>query len=162
MGLLDKLKSVRRIISGSGAEVTVEVGKALVGERAPVVVRAKVGESELKISAVYLLVRGCEEVLVEAEAMRQRITQMEAEMHPEATLDDEVFMEETFSIRVDIAGEQQLAANGEYEWTGELEIPGDALPSYLGRRCAHIWRIQAGLDAFGNDPDSGWVEFTVE
>ena len=66
----------------------------------------------------------------------------------------------TFYDKVPVAEAQALEAGGKYQWDVEIALPGDGTPSLENDEERHEWRMFAGLDRAGNDPDSGWV--TVE
>ena len=57
---------------------------------------------------------------------------------------------------IEVSGEQTLKAGEEYDWETTVTLPENALPSFIGITARHEWKILAGLDASGNDPDSGW------
>ena len=40
---------------------------------------------------------------------------------------------------------------------GTVQLPPTAQPSFQGRYTEHKWEIRGRLEAFGNDPDSGWL-----
>ena len=43
---------------------------------------------------------------------------------------------------------------------GSFQLPGDAKPTYNGA-VSHDWSIRGRLEAFGNDPDSGFQSMRV-
>jgi len=65
---------------------------------------------------------------------------------------------ETLDIEIRVAGRQELEPNQSYEWEVEVELPENAQPIFYGNYCTHTYMAFAGLDCFGNDPDSGWLE----
>jgi len=69
--------------------------------------------------------------------------------------------EQTNEERIDQADERTLKPGERAEWTLRVILPADAKPSSYEEHRRHAWHIQAGLDAVGNDPDSGWIEFKV-
>ncbi len=150
MGFFDKLKSAANAITGGSATVGLECEQVTPGMPARVWVRAT-AESGLKIDGVYLLVRAREHARVRDTDYEQGRTRTET---INAT-------KQTFKTRVDLAGPQELPPGQEQTWEGEFTIPADANPTLHGQMIKHIWQIQAGLDAFGNDPDSGWQEIQV-
>ncbi len=149
MGFFDKLKAMKNAVTGGAAKVEVETGDgAELGEPFAVKVRAT-AKADLNISSVYVIVRAVEQVTVPDE--RGRIPD---EIHGEY---------ETFEDRVEVTGAQELKAGEQYEWECEITLSDDDCnPTFDGEICQHIWQIQAGLDAKGNDPDSGWVHFVIE
>ncbi len=44
---------------------------------------------------------------------------------------------------------------------GSSPSRADARPTFLGLNSGHTWRIMAGLEVKGNDPDSGWSTITM-
>ena len=162
MGFFDKIKSVGRMITGGGATVHLEVGEATLGEPIPVRVKALIADSDLKIDAVYIRIRGEEIVKVDEKDLVSSIRSKIQDFAADGRLDDVIFREETYSTRVNISGPEVLNMEDTIEWEGEIELPAGALPSYTGRRCEHRWQIFAGLDAPGNDPDSGWIDLQIK
>lgn len=166
MGFFDKLKSAANFVTGGGAKVSVDVIGATTQGPFDVCVRVTEVTANMNIDAVYVLVRSTEEVDVDGDKVARELQENSKSTNPadpvQATrvgrLTDE---EQTSYQRVTIAGAQALVAGQTYEWTGQVTLPSDALPTYRGRSARHTWYIQAGLDKTGNDPDSGWVDFRV-
>lgn len=151
MGFLDKLKSAKNALTGGAAKVYVEVGEVVRGQPTPVVVRA-VAQSDGNVNAVYLLIRAQEEARVEDVDVSR-----DGQVHREA-----VFGRfPTYDTRVELAGAGTLTAGEEIVFEGEIVLPEHLLPTLQGQLIRHSWSLQAGLDMFGNDPDSGWIEFHV-
>ena len=117
-----------------------------------------IADADLKIDAVYVKIRGEEIVEIDGSDIRSKLQDIAAD----GRLDNVVFRDETYETRVNVSGPATLEAESEHEWEGTLELPPGALPSFSGRRCRHRWRVFAGLDAAGNDPDSGWVDVQVK
>jgi hypothetical protein len=40
-------------------------------------------------------------------------------------------------------------------------VPNEARPSFYGKLCRHVWQIRGRIEAFGNDPDTGWIDTRV-
>ncbi len=165
MGLFDKLKSFANSITGGGAQVTVQAVEPLMGKPFPVVVRAVVSSVDLKIAGVYVMVESEEEIKIER---RRVFSELKSELD-EATvkkLESETghfkMSETTSQTKAVIAGAQELKANQSYEWKGEITLPAGVLPTFIGKNARHVWRVKGGLDAVGNDPDSGWIEIQIK
>lgn len=151
MGFLDKLKGLKNAVTGGAADVFAEVGEARPGGVVPVRVRAA-AKADIKAKSVYVLVSATEEATVpNVEVARNGGVHREA-VHGE---------HQTFDVRVDLAGPQTLQNGQEYSWEGSFQLPPNVSPSFYGQTIKHAWYVQAGLDTFGNDPDSGWIEFRV-
>ena len=151
MGFFDKIKSAVSAVTGGAAKVYIEVGQAQRGFSAPVKVRA-VAEGDLKVDSVYVLVRAMEHAEVMDTDMKATGGIKRERVRGKHT---------SYEHRAQLAGATTLEAGREYTWEGQIEIPGHVAPSFKGSIIRHVWEVQAGLDAFGNDPDSGWQEVQV-
>ena len=157
MSLLSKLKSMKNLVTGGGAQVHLEfLDEPTRDEPFRVKVTAHIEDADIKIGKVYLQLRGLESV----QAMD---TDVERDEDGNMEVDREVVSksETTYDRVINVAGPEELEANGQYEWEAEVQLPPNALPTYIGRNARHEWALFAGLDKSGNDPDSGWVEFDV-
>jgi hypothetical protein len=169
MGFLDKLKQVGHAITGGAAEVTVAVPDDItLGTPFQATITAVVDDQELDIRGAYVLVRADAEVQIDPSniAMSKRdMADLSTDGWEETELEDptrqEYGSEQTVDLRIDVEDERTLAAGSRHEWTLTVTLPADANTSSYEENSRHVWHIQAGLDALGNDPDSGWVEFTV-
>jgi hypothetical protein len=148
MGFLDKLKSVKNMVTGGGAKVTVQLGQVQLGVPIPVIVRAQIEGGAISPSKVYVAVRA-----VETTKLQHRTD--------EGKREDVEDTETTFSQEFPITGPLQLAPNSMHEWQGQIVLPTSVQPTYHGRHAKHEWSVLAALDVTGNDPDSGWIEFHV-
>jgi hypothetical protein len=153
MGFFDKVKSMKNALTGGAAKVYVDTETPVMGQPFKVTVRAQSQGAEVKFDRVYLNVRGQEEVSVpdvdvvydeDGDANRKTET-----VHASCT---------TFEQEMTVTSGGSIDANGSEEWTIEVTIPENAQPQYQGRYTRHYYEVYAGLDCFGNDPDSGWVQ----
>ncbi len=148
MGFFGKLKNA---VTGGIASVRLELPEARRGE--PLLVRVlATAKSEGEIKAVYVKVRATERAEVRDTDFN------EGEIEREIVRGYRT----SYEHKVEIAGGEQLEEGQEYSWEGEIQLPADVGPTFRGRMIEHRWEIQAGLDAFGNDPDSGWIDVEVE
>ena len=156
MGFFDKVKAIKNTITGGAAKVYVACDPIAFGEPFEVVITANVKDADLKIDRVYLEVEGCESICV-------RDTDIEYDEDGDLEVDAENVYRNvtTFESEITVEGARQLDANESFEWTVSVELPEDALPIYRGPNCTHTYQVRAGLDCFGNDPDSGWVELEL-
>lgn len=170
MGLFNKIKAAGRALTGGAAEVHVDLPDDIsLGAPFTVTVRANIDDQALKIDGVYLLVRAVEQLEIDREQFEVRSDRMEVldddwgNEVPDSSEGPNNYRgeEETCDLRIAVAGAAELEANQTYTWETEVRLPAGSLPTYIGRSARHVWMIQAGLDAFGNDPDSGWIEFQV-
>jgi len=143
MALFSKLKQAVQSVTGGGAKVFLTiVTPPSRQEPFHVQVKALVADSDIKPARVYVAVEGVETANVSAS-----IDNRQQNVTGTAT---------TFQSDFNIAGAQDLKAKQEYTWEGDVQLPANVLPTYRGRNAQHEWRIKAGLDLPGNDPDSGW------
>ena len=142
-------KNLVNKISGGAACVFLEFDDPALGEAFQGKITATGSDSDLKIAKVYLKVRSIEKVVVR---------DYDIEMDGSSRVEDVHGQEIMFNDEFVISDAQTLKANQTYEWTTNLTLPDDALPTYLGKNAWHEWEFFAGLDAPGNDPDSGWIK----
>ena len=153
MGMFDKLKNA---VTGGAANVYVDVGEATRGEPFEVTVRAQAQNSDVKYDRVYLYVRGIEYVEVpDADLVRDN----DGDVHRQHELVRASGT--TWEYETNVAAAGVLGANQTEEWTVQVEIPATATPEYSGRFTDHSYKVFAGMDCFGNDPDSDWIRITV-
>jgi hypothetical protein len=141
-------------ITGGGAKLSLVADNPKLNENFKVEIKAIVADADLKIDKVYLYLKGVERTQV-------RNVDFPASGSSSAQKRDVHGEEETARTEFVVANAQTLNANQEYTWTYEVRLPSGALPTYNGRNAWHEWFLLAGLDAPGNDPDSGWIKIDV-
>lgn len=156
MGLFDKIKSLANAVTGGAAKVTVTAIDARFNAPFEVVVRAQSQGGEVKYNRVYLKIEGVEEVeLPEAEIEQPEGDEEKQKHQPvraSATL---------LALDFTVAGNGVIKENATEEWKLKVELPKNSAPEYSGTHAKHYYRIFAGLDCVGNDPDSGWVRLNL-
>lgn len=152
MGFWDKVKSVGNMITGNSAKVYLEFVEPTLEGPFKVIVRAQVSDADININNVYLRIRSEEYVCApDVDLVR------EADGDIERYHENVEHTETTYETEMIIGGAEELEGNQEYTWEAEIELPPNAMPTYLGRNAKHEWFFYAGLDMRGNDPDSNWV-----
>lgn len=157
MGFLDKVKSITRAVTGGAADVTLEVGPVTMGVPFEVAIRAQAKSENVKYERVYLQIQGTEKVelstsdIMAGDLGSERLTGVRRIRARKKTLE----------LETEAAPGGELAANMSQAWTVQGEIPKTAPPPFSGKLTRHLYRVRAGLDCFGNDPDSGWVDLEV-
>ena len=156
MGLFDKLKAVKNVITGGAAKVYVDCDNFSLNEPFRVTVRALIDDAPVKMSRAYLYIKGEEQIEVpdtdvvfDEEGGPQRRTETVYASH------------ETLRLDITVADGEELQPHQAYKWEVEVELPSSAPQIYRGCYCQHVYSMYAGLDCFGNDPDSGWVELNA-
>ena len=153
MGFLDKVKAMKNAVTGGAAKVYLDAEELSFEQPFKITNRAQTADAPVKISRAYVQVRGYEEIQVpdvdviyDNDGDAQRRVENVSASH------------KTLDLEITIAEGQELEANKSYEWETEIQLPSSAQAVYNGRFCRHTYKAFAGLDCFGNDPDSGWVD----
>lgn len=149
MSLFSKMKN---FVTGGGAEVAVAAIEPILGAPFQVNIHAKIHDADIEIKCVYLKVVSLESVVIKdveiARIIDEKMETVRKDIEKTTTVHDQ---------KIKVSGEQVLKANKEYDWVTTVTLPENALPSFIGITAKHEWKIMAGLDAPGNNPDSGWV-----
>ena len=152
MGFLSKLKSS---LTGSWADVTLDVAPAQRGETAAVTVDVAVKSETIRIKRVYVQFRCTEAVKI----LNHQTGKRDAE--GQTIVIDVRKSERLLNEEIVLAGAQELAAESHHHFEGELRIPAHLPASFEGRHASISWSAKASLDMKGNDPDSGWQNLEI-
>lgn len=146
MGFMDKLKGAVSAVTGGAAEVTIQIGKQAVyaGDTIEVLVTCRSKGAEVKSKGVFIDIAGEELIRIKGDDNR-----------------DQSITSRTISEAIQIAPAVVLGAGQAMEFRGTFSIPASSPPTYHGRAVKHTVQIRARLEAFGNDPDSGFSPITV-
>jgi hypothetical protein len=152
MGFFDSVKQLKNVITGGAAKVYLDCPH--VSFEAPFLVHIRVQtlDSPVTVNRVYLYVQGIEKIEVPDEDISYD-SDGRLDRKRETVRASHV----TVNLDITVAPGQELAPNQSYEWTTTVTLPQQAPPIYHGRFCQHRYQAFAGLDCFGNDPDSGWL-----
>ena len=153
MGLFSKLADA---VTGSWVKVHLQWAEPVLGKPMTVKVNADGVKSAKDIEGVYVQVVAEEKVTVP----NVHVAEMVAGVLQER-VQDVTHAAVTFSQKYPLAGPQPLQPEQTYEWSGTITLPPEARSTYMGVNASHSWRIMAGLEVKGNDPDSGWTVITV-
>ena len=147
MGFLDKVKGAMNAVTGGGARVTIELKQACVfpGEQVAIRIAATSTGAEVKSKGAYVDIFAAEKVSVRDEQTKNLVS------HSRTTI------EQSFQI----APEFVLAPNETKVFEGSFQLPATALPTFLGQLAQHQCSIRGRIEAFGNDPDSGYQPIHV-
>ena len=154
MGFLNKVKGAVNKLTGGGAKVSVSVnGNELKGDL-NITINAEVKDNPIEIKKVYLWVKSVEKINIPKNSLPSNLKE-----HASFGLDmsTDKFPKKEFVV----AEAQNLEAKQGYTWTIDIKLDGAVVPSYNGHYANHEWLFYAGLDAKGNDPDSGWQKFDL-
>lgn len=157
MGFFDKVKSMVNTVTGGSAKVSVAAPEASLTKPFRVDVTARSTGGKVKYEKVYVYLRGVERVSIpDAEvsvpdangASRTGKQTVSASGH-------------TLELTFQAAGPGEIDAGAEAAWSVEVTLPATAVPEFRGKFTEHFYEVYAGLDCFGNDPDSGWVRIKL-
>ena len=154
MGFFNKVKGAVNKLTGAAAKVSVFVnGNDLKGV-VNLTVKAEIKNNSLEIKKVYLWVKSVEKIDIPKNALPLK---MRENSTFGLNLTNDRFPKKEFIV----ADAQTLEAKQSYTWSIDIKLAGDVVPSYSGQYANHEWLFYAGLDAKGNDPDSGWQKFDL-
>jgi hypothetical protein len=150
MGFLDKLKGAVQGVTGNAAKVTVEFSPqfAYPGDTVSVRVTATSNGREVTSKGVFIDLLGLEEVKLRKKDHRD-------------LSDDLDVSRNTLEHSQQIAPAFVLAPNATAQFEGQFVVPGASQPTYHGSYASHKNQLRARLEAKGNDPDTGYIEYRV-
>jgi hypothetical protein len=141
MGFLSK---VLHKLTGGAAEVTLDAPPARPGESTTITGTVTVKGEPVEIDGATIEIRCRQTIPAIDYDLTDGIT-------PPPTHLYSAKQQET------VAGAQVLAAGSTHTWTATFEISDGAVTTGYN----FDWQARLVVDAEGNDPDSGWVEFAV-
>lgn len=153
MGFFSKIKNS---ITGGWADVSLVTDKAERGSELPMRIDINVKGEDIDIAEIYVILECREVVDIPHYSVRDQDDFGDIDhLHIHAAHD-------LFEQRYTVAPAQSLPANSTHALECAIELPDNLPPSYNGHHAQVEWRVFAGLDMKGNDPDSGWREIFVE
>ncbi len=158
MGLLDKIRSAAKSLSGGAANVTLASEPVVLGSPFTINILATIDDADVSARGVYLKIEGLEEVSIP----REDVIYEDGIADPARHRGRIRARARSFLMEYPIAEAGVLQADSTHEWPVEVTIPAQAIPIFEGRFSRHRIRAKAGIDCSGNDPDSGWVDLTMQ
>ena len=155
MGFLDKMKGAVSAVTGGGADVSIEypMQPMSIGDNIHVKVTVMSTGGEIKSNGVYVDVHAKEHGNVSGSSTCESCGHMDSNARVKLS-------KTTIDQSIPIAPAFVLQPNERKEFEAEIQLPqGQA--TYRGA-VQHEWQIRGRLDAFGNDPDSGFKTFEVK
>lgn len=146
MGILDRLKGVIDAVTGGAARVRFLYGPQLLFPGDEVKVGVNVASTGRQVRSGGLFIDLCGSEIVDFKDASDNHIRYE---------------EQTFYREIQVAPAFLLAPGEERRFDVTFQVPAEARPSFQGKLCRHAWQIRARVEAFGNDPGSGWVDTRV-
>ncbi|HVW02749.1 MAG TPA: sporulation protein [Planctomycetaceae bacterium] len=145
MGFFDKIKSMVNVVTGGAATVTIDYPQQLLypGDQVPVKITATSTGQEVKSKGAFVDVLSFEKVKFKHD--KEEIDQ------------SHTFVQQAFQI----APAFVLQPNETKVFEGQFQLPLSVLPTYSGKIAQHKCQIRGRIEAFGNDPDSGYIDIAV-
>jgi hypothetical protein len=145
MGFLDKLKGAVNAVTGGAAKVTLEFDPKLAfpGDSVRVKISATSTGPELKSKGVFLDLRGEERIKLPRGTIENQSNEINA---AKTAMSQEYQIAPAFVLG---AGETKL-------FEGVFQLPSGLQPSFQGALARLEWELRGRVEAFGNDPDSGY------
>jgi hypothetical protein len=156
MGFLDKMKGAVSAVTGGGADVSIEYPMQPIGSGDTMHVKVTVMSTggEIKSGGVFVDVQAREHGNVTGSARCSSCGHTSHNTNVKLSM-------ETLDQKIPIAGAFVLQPNERKEFEADITVPMGQ-PTYHGRYVHHDWEIRGRLEAFGNDPDSGYKRFEVK
>ena len=155
MGFLDKMSGAVKSMTGDAAKVSIEYPHSPVhlGDAMKVTVTIVSTGGEVKSNGVYVDLKAKEEGSVFKRVTCMKCGHMENE---------HIYLDKkTLEHAIPIAPAFVLGDNESKTFEADIQVPYNAQPTYHGS-FKHEWYIRGRLDAFGNDPDSGFLRIEVK
>ncbi len=155
MGFLDKMSGAVKSMTGGAAKVSIEYPHSPVhlGDAMKVTVTIVSTGREVKSNGVYVDLKAQEEGTVNKRITCNKCGNFENEY---INLD-----RKTLEHAIPIAPAFVLGDNESKIFVMDIQVPFNAQPTYHGS-FKHEWYIRGRLEAFGNDPDSGFQRIEVK
>ena len=153
MGLLGKMKNA---VTGGAAKVSIEYPSEPLkpGDTLHVKVTVMSSGGEFKSKGVYVDLVGKEHGTVHGSSRCDKCG--EYDRTAKIMVDTK-----TYEQSLPFGGAMELKADETKVFEGDIQIPPNAQPSYQGS-LRHEWLIRGRVEAFGNDPDSGYQTILVK
>ncbi len=150
MGFFDKIKGAMNAMTGNAAKVELEFLPAIAfpGDKVTVKIKATSTGQEVKSKGVYVDLAGLEEIKI-----KKGVGSPVAE--------DLSVSKNTYEQAIPLATAFVLQPNETKLFEGTIQIPATAQPTYAGAYTSHEWKLRGRVEAFGNDPDSGYLPIKI-
>lgn len=155
--------NLTRNLTGSWADVTLDVEDGVRGEPLHLRVHVQVRDEGIDVTKVAVKVRCQEQVRVPNAKTTTRPAHGPAGANgaQRQSTSDATATTTLFDREVIASPATRLEANSSHTFEAVVDLPTHAPPTIEGRNAAFEWSAYASVAMKGNDPDSGWQEFRV-
>ena len=155
MGFLDKMKGAVSAVTGGGADVSIEypMQSMKIGDNMHVKVTVMSTGGEVKSNGVYVDVHAKEHGQISGSSTCESCGHHDSNARVKLS-------KTTVDQSIPIAPAFVLQPNERKEFEADIQLP-HGQGTYKGA-VHHEWQIRGRLEAFGNDPDSGFKTFEVK
>ena len=146
MGLLDEMKGALNAVTGGAAKVQFMYGPQVLfpGEQVEVGINAASTGQQVQSKGLFIDLSATEVIDFKDQS------------------DNHVrYQEQTFYREIQVAPAFVLVPGETKQFRAVFVVPPEVRPSFDGKLCRHHWQIRGRVEAFGNDPDTGWVATRV-
>lgn len=146
MGIFDKVKGALNAVTGGAAKVQFLFGPAIMfpGEQVEVGLSAASTGQEVQSKGVFIDLSATE--LVDFK---------------DGSGNHVRYQEQTFYREIQVAPAFTLGPGESRQFQIVFLLPVEARPSFAGKLSRNQWQIRGRVEAFGNDPDTGWIDTRV-
>lgn len=155
MGFLDKMSDAFNPLTGGGAVVDIAYPRRNVrsGDWIDVKVYVTSTGGEVKTNGVFVDVTANEQGRVSGYG---RCPNCHDQIYTDVVVNNTLV-----EVSTALSGPFALPPEGTHGFEGRVQIPSGP-STHIGRTLSHRWYVRGRLDAFGNDPDSGYKEIVVD
>lgn len=155
MGFLDKMKGAVSSVTGGGADVSIEYPMQAVspGDAVHVKVTVMSTGGEIKSNGVYVDIHAKEHGDIYGSSRCEQCGHVDSNAKVKLS-------KTTIDQSIPVAPAFVLQPNERKEFEADIQLP-HGQSTYKGV-VHHDWQIRGRLEAFGNDPDSGFKTFEVK
>jgi hypothetical protein len=153
MGILGKMKNA---VTGGAAKVSIEYPSDPLkpGDTLHVKVTVLSQSGAFKSKGVYVDLVGKERGTVHGSSRCDKCGEYDRTARIKVD-------KETHDQSFPLGGAMELKENESKTYEADIQIPPNAQPSYQGS-IKHEWQVRGRVEAFGNDPDSGYQTIIVK
>ncbi len=155
MGIMDKLKSAGKALTGGQADISIEypTQPILRGQPFKVKITVRSTGGEVKSGGIYVDLMAQE---IGNLSGNGRCATCQQSVHAPVKIH-----KHTFDQQFTIGPAFVLGANETKVFDGQITIPTNYQGTYQGS-INHNWQIRGRMEAFGNDPDTGFQTLIVK